>query len=299
MTDVPRAQIGFGSVRHARLRPAVHRFAYRSFFLRLPMRTLAARPLALRWLRHNRTGLFSVRDADHGDGGDPLAWIDALLSRAGVRDADGEIWLHTFPRVLGYVFNPVSFWLCHRADGALRAVVCEVNNTFGERHCYLLAHDDGRALRWGEELTATKVFHVSPFCALAGRYRFRFMHSGDPGATAAADGGRFIARIDHDGDDGPLLQTSIEGRLQPLTDAALLRALTGYPAFTFGVIARIHWQALRLWLKRVPFFRKPAPPAAPLTRSLPAADAAPLPSLRALPAEPRAASSTPAASLSA
>ncbi|MCU0951070.1 MAG: DUF1365 domain-containing protein [Burkholderiaceae bacterium] len=286
MTDRPRAQIGFGSVRHARVRPAAHRFAYRSYFLRLPMRTLAAQPLALRWLRHNRPALFSLRDADHGDGGAPLAWIESLLARAGVRDADGEIWLHTFPRVLGYVFNPVSFWLCHRADGALRAVVCEVNNTFGERHCYLLAHDDGRALHWGEELTATKAFHVSPFCDVAGRYRFRFMLSG-------AD--RFIARIDHDGDDGPLLQTSIEGRLQSLTDGALLRAFAGYPAFTFGVVARIHWHALRLWLKRVPFFRKPAPPAVSLTRSQ---SAAPAPS-RTPPATPDRASSPSVATLSA
>jgi DUF1365 family protein len=166
--------------------------------------------------------------------------------------------------VLGYVFNPVSFWLCHRADGALRAVVCEVNNTFGEKHCYLLAHGDGRPLRWGEELVASKAFHVSPFCRVAGRYRFRFMLAG---AADASQGDRFIARIDHDDADGPLLLTSIEGRLAPLTDALLVRAFFTYPAFTFGVMARIHWQALKLWLKRVPYFRKPAPPATVLTRS--------------------------------
>jgi hypothetical protein len=260
MTPLP--QIGFGSVRHARLRPATHRFAYRSFFLRLPLRALAKAPLALRWLGSNRAGLFSLHDADHGDGRAPLAWIESVLMRAGIDDADGEIWLHAFPRVLGYVFNPVSFWVCHRADGALRAVVCEVNNTFGEKHCYVLAHDDGRALRWGEELVASKAFHVSPFCAVSGRYRFRFMLADRPGADA-----RFIARIDHDDADGPLLLTSIEGRLEPLTDARLLRAFFAYPAFTLGVMARIHWQALKLWRKRVPFFRKPAPPAGALTRS--------------------------------
>lgn len=262
MTPLP--QIGFGSVRHARLRPAAHRFAYRSFFLRLPLRALARRPLALRWLTVNRSGLFSLRDADHGDGRPALAWIEATLAQAGIVDADGEIWLHTFPRVLGYVFNPVSFWLCHRADGALRAIVCEVNNTFGEKHCYLLAHADGRPLRWGEELGAAKAFHVSPFCRVAGRYRFRFMLAAP---RAGAEGARFIARIDHDDADGPLLLTSIEGRLAPLTDAALARAFFAYPAFTFGVMARIHWQALKLWLKRVPFFSKPAPPAVLLTRS--------------------------------
>jgi uncharacterized protein len=166
--------------------------------------------------------------------------------------------------VLGYVFNPVSFWLCHRADGALRAIVCEVNNTFGEKHCYLLAHPDGRPLRWGEELEARKAFHVSPFCRVAGRYRFRFMLVDRP---RPGQDGRFVARIDYDDADGALLQTSIEGRLAPLTDAQLVRAFFAYPAFTFGVMARIHWQALKLWLKRVPFFTKPAPPDALLTRS--------------------------------
>ncbi len=256
----PRPTIGLGSVRHARLRPASHRFAYRSYFLRLPMRTLTAGPWPLKLLARNRFGLFALHDADHGDGGAPLAWIDRLLAGAGITDVDGEIWLHTFPRVLGYVFNPVSFWFCERADGALRAVVCEVNNTFGERHCYLLAHADGRALGWGEELSAAKAFHVSPFCAIEGRYRFRFL-------LTDRDGGRFVARIDHDDRAGPLLQTSIEGRLQSLTDAQLARAFVAYPAFTLGVVARIHWQALRLWLKRVPFFHKPSPPAQAVTRS--------------------------------
>lgn len=265
---IPTAAIGFGSVRHARLRPAAHRFAYPSFFLRLPLRVLDGRPWSMRWLARNRFGLFAFNDADHGDGGAPLAWVDGVLARAGIADANGEVWLHTFPRVLGYVFNPVSFWFCHRADGALRAVVCEVNNTFGERHCYLLAHDDGRPLRWGEELTATKVFHVSPFCAVSGRYRFRFMLARGDDALSPAGLQRFVARIDHDDAQGPLLLTSIEGRLAPLTDRALLRAFFSYPGFTLGVIGRIHWQALRLWLKRVPFFRKPAPPVVPLTRSL-------------------------------
>ncbi len=260
MTLPATASIGVGHVRHTRLRPTRHAFAYRSFFLRLPLRTLATQRWPFRRLPRNRFGWLSFHDADHGDGRDPVVWIDALLKREGISDAAGEVWLHTLPRVFGYVFNPVSFWFCHRADGALRAVLCEVKNTFGERHCYLLAHDDGRPLAWGEELTARKVFHVSPFCRVEGRYRFRFMLARRP------EGDRFIGCIDYDGADGPLLQTSIEGRLAQLDDAELLRTRLAYPAFTLGVIFRIHWQALKLWRKRVPFFSKPEPPALDVTR---------------------------------
>ncbi len=255
------ATIGIGSVRHSRLRPTAHRFAYPSYFLRLPLRALAKRPWPYKRLARNGRGLFALNDADHGDGRPLLQWVDDLLAGARIKDADGEVWLHTFPRVLGYVFNPVSFWFAHRADGALRAVVCEVNNTFGDRHCYLLAHEDGRPLAWGETLTARKVFHVSPFCPIEGGYRFRFA------LAARGNSDRFVARIDYDDVRGPLLQTSIEGRLRPLTDRGLLRVFLSRPAFTFGVVARIHWQALKLWLKRVPFFHRPEPPAAGLTRS--------------------------------
>ena len=259
----PRPQIGFGSIRHSRQRPAQHRFAYRGYFLRVPLRAEASGGAGSRWLARNGRGVFALNDADHGDGRPLLAWARHTLARAGVHDAHGEIWLHTFPRVLGYLFNPVSFWFAHRADGCLRAVLAEVNNTFGERHVYVLAHGDGRPIAWGEELTAAKVFHVSPFCQVQGRYRFRFM------LADSADAQRFVGRIDYDDEQGALIATSIEGRLEPLTDAALRRAFFAHPVYTFGVVARIHWQALRLFAKRVPFFTKPAPPALDLTRSSP------------------------------
>ena len=129
--------IGFGQVRHARTRPRPHAFAYPTFFLLLPMRRLRAQ--AHPALARNRRAWLSFHDRDHGDGrDDSLQWIEELLHAQGIHDADGEIWLHTYPRMLGYVFKPVSFWYCHCADGTLRAVLAEVNNTFGERHCYLL-----------------------------------------------------------------------------------------------------------------------------------------------------------------
>ncbi len=259
-----------GVVHHQRLRPALHRFDYRVFFLLLPMRALARDPSLLRIAR-NRAGRMSFHDSDHGDGSaDCLGWLLGLLQQQGIADADGEIWLQTFPRVLGYVFNPVSFWYCHRADGTLRTIVAEVNNTFGERHCYLLESpppEPGVALpslTWGQELRATKVFHVSPFCQVQGSYRFRFLRTRRQ--EGEADVERIVARIDHDDAQGPLVLTSISGTLQPLTPAASRAALLSHPFMTLGVMARIHWQAFKLWRKRVPFLSKPAPPESRVTR---------------------------------
>jgi DUF1365 family protein len=244
--------IGTGVVRHRRLRPAAHAFEAATYFLLLPMRRLRAAPDDA--LVRNRFGWLAFHDRDHGDGrADALTWLDDLLAAEGVHDATGEVWLQTYPRVLGYVFKPVSFWYCHRADGSLAAVIAEVNNTFGERHCYLLA---GPELAFGRELSARKVFHVSPFCRTEGRYRFRFMRRAD----------RVLARIDHDDDEGPLLQTSVGGHLAPLTRRSARAAFFGMPLMTLGVIVRIHWHALRLWAKRVPFVTKPAPPGAFTTR---------------------------------
>ena len=253
-----QAMIGFGQVRHTRLRPARNVFAYSTYFLMLPMRSLQAAHAAPSALVRNRFALLSFYDRDHGDGRGPeqggaLAWLDGVLAQEGVHDANGEVWLHCYPRVLGFAFKPVSFWYCHRSDASLRAIVVEVNNTFGQRHCYLLD-----PAQWGAQLQANKVFHVSPFCAVEGGYRFRFMF--DAART------RTVARIDYDDAQGPLLQTSVSGTLEPITPQALRRAVLRYPLMTLAVVARIHWQALQLWRKRVPFFHKPAPPAQFVTR---------------------------------
>lgn len=258
MSPVPL--IGFGTVRHTRLRPVKHAFAYPSCFLMLPMRALRARPFAA--LRRNRWfALLSFHDRDHGDGrADSLAWLESLLQAEGIAGADGEVWLQTYPRLLNYAFKPVSFWYCHRTDGSLAAIVVEVNNTFGERHCYLLS---GPRLAYGAELQADKVFHVSPFCRVEGRYRFRFLRTS---ADASVHPNRTVVRIDHDDAQGPLLQTSVSGELQPLTPGSARRAFWGTSVTSFGLLARIHWQALRLWLRRVPFFSKPQAPEAFISR---------------------------------
>jgi uncharacterized protein len=250
------ARLYFGSVMHARLRPRRNRFVYRVFFLRVRVDRIDRLSRAL--FSVDRWNLFSFHRRDHGprDGSDLESWMRGLLAGEGLVAADGEIWLQAFPRMLGYVFNPVSFWLCHDSAGRLRAVLCEVNNTFGEHHNYLVAHSDARPIEPEDWLPARKVFHVSPFCRVEGSYRFRFDAAGE-----VCD-----MRIDHHDADGRLLATGLRGHATALTTPKLLRTLVLYPWMTFGVILRIHYQALRLWLKGVPFHTKPLPPIQETTR---------------------------------
>jgi DUF1365 family protein len=220
----------------------------------LPMRAMAK--FGSKVLAVNRFGAISFHDQDHGDGrgaaqGGALAWLDALLQSEGIDDANGEVWLHCYPRIFGFTFKPVSFWYCHDASDHLRAILVEVNNTFGERHCYLLDKP-----QWGVEQTTDKVFHVSPFCSVEGQYRFRFMRTAD----------RTVARIDHDDAIGALIQTSVSGYLLALSSRTQWQALLRYPLMTVMVVIRIHWQAFKLWRKKVTFFSKPTPPQDFVTR---------------------------------
>jgi DUF1365 family protein len=261
-------QLCFGHVGHRRLRPVANAFRYPAYYLRLPLRGMARQGSsgASRLFGRNRFNLLSFHDADHGDGSTPLVdWIDRLLRDEGIEDADGEIWLQTMPRVLGYVFNPVSFWFCQRADGRLRAVLCDVRNTFGERHFYLL--DDGACIDDGAELRARKVFHVSPFNSLAGEYRFRFVRALAL-RSGAASAEYTSASIDYHDDDSAiaLLQTAIDGVATPLSERSVAKAFFTYPLQTIGVMVRIHYQALRLFIKRAPFYPKPALPLQKVTR---------------------------------
>ena len=237
-----KPRIFLGNVMHRRLRPAVNAFVYPVFYIQLPVRhpELANCPI----FSVDRSNLLSFRTKDHGarDGSPLLPWIQAQLRQRGLPD-DGEITLQCFPRVFGYVFNPVSFWFCRNIEGALIAVLAEVNNTFGGRHSYLLHNADGSPLRDGQEICASKEFHVSPFNEIEGGYRFRF-HLDRPLP---------LARIDYDDAEGELLLTSISGKPRAWSTAALLGAFLKMPFLTAGVMFRIHWQALKLWLKGVPF----------------------------------------------
>ncbi len=243
--------ICFGAVMHRREVRADNLFTYRSAFVRVPLSQWHT--LSVPLLGMDRFNVFGLYRRDHGprDGGDLLLWIRDVLARQGLsRACDGEVVLHTMPRIFGYVFNPVSFWFCHDAAGSLRAVLAEVNNTFGERHNYLIHHDDLRPISRDDTLQARKVFHVSPFFPVQGSYRFRF----------GASNGHHSVDIDYYIGEQRQLRTRVSGQARMLDGAGLRRWLLRHPLMTFGVVLRIHWQALRLALRRVPFFRKPLPP---------------------------------------
>ena len=255
--NISTASVVGATVRHSRLRPRRNAFRYRVAYLCLDLDDLDG--AAGRRLRVDRGGAVAFHRADHGprDGSDLRDWLDRLLVDHGLAEAcDGRVTLMTLPRLLGYVFNPVSFWFCRDRAGRLRAVLCEVNNTFGETHCYLVHHDDLAPLEPQGWLQGRKVFHVSPFLPVEGGYRFRFR----------LDAERVHVDVNYHDADGLMLATSVGGSLAPLADRAVVRNFLANPTMTLGVMARIHWQALHLWLKRVRFHRKPAPPPELVTR---------------------------------
>ena len=250
-------------VAHRRLRPRAHAFHYRVAYLCLGLDGLER--AAGRWLKLDRPGLVAFHRADHGTrhvGGDLGQWLRGVLAEHGLAGVcDGTMELMTLPRMLGYVFNPVSFWFCHDRAGALRAVLAEVSNTFGERHLYLVAHPDRRAIAPTDWLQADKMFHVSPFLPVQGFYRFRFRLEAD----------RVRADIHyHDAPTGeeraPMLVTYVDGERHDLSSGPVLRALLRHPAMTLAVIGLIHYQAIKIWLKKARFYRKPDPPQQPLSR---------------------------------
>jgi len=238
---------------HARVRPRRNRFSYSATYLTVPLSDFARRSEGL--FAIDRANLFNLRSSDYGEGGEPARWISQVLKDCDVPQADGEVILLTMPRVFGYAFNPVNFWLCHDRNGSLRAVLAEVNNTFGERHSYLCAHSDRRTIAPFDVVAIQKAFHVSPFMPMDGDYSFRF----------SVEANRIAIQIDLADKDGLLLRTSIAGPIRPMTGAALLQKLFLNPTMPIKVIALIHYQALRLFLKRVRHFPKPAPPTTPVS----------------------------------
>jgi DUF1365 family protein len=247
-----------GTVVHTRLRPARHRLRYRMFSLLLDLDELPA--LGLRLLSHNRFNLFSFHDRDHGDGGRvPLrAQVEAHLRAAGYAPDGGAIRLLSVPRLLGYAFNPLSVYFCYRRDGSLMAILHEVNNTFGQRHSYLLPVDatrDGMVIHQ----RCAKQLYVSPFMDMALTYDFRIHPPGT----------RLAIAIETSDAAGPVLEAVFAGQRRPLTDAVLLRAFFAFPLLTLKIVAGIHWEALKLWRKGLRPIPRPLPPTTPITAVAP------------------------------
>ena len=231
-----------GAVYHRRLRPKVHAFRYRVFSLLIDLDELPALHRRLRLFSHNRWNLFSFLDRDHGIGNPAMlrAWIDERLAGIGIAIPGGRITLLCYPRILGYVFNPLTVYFCSRTDGGLAALIYEVNNTFGGRHAYVLPVEGqaGAAIRQ----RCSKAFFVSPFNNVSGSYTFQILPPGD----------RVSVHIDQADEGGALFRAGFSGRRTALSDLALLRLAFRYPLMTVKVIAAIHWEALRLLAKGVP-----------------------------------------------
>ncbi|MEO1456386.1 MAG: DUF1365 domain-containing protein [Pseudomonadota bacterium] len=245
----PEACLYVGHVMHMRLRPFAHRFRYAVFSLLLDIDRLEETAARLRLLAVDRFGLLAFHRRDHGprDGTDLRAWAEARLAEAG-RPRPGRIWLLSFPRLLGYAFNPLSVYFCEAAEGGrLESVIYEVKNTFGDQHAYVLPAEPGRdgAVRHGHD----KGFFVSPFLDMAQRYRF----------TIRAPEARLALRIRQASPEGEWLIATQSGTRRALTDRALFAAWATHPLMTLKVIVAIHWQALRLWLRGARFHRYRGP----------------------------------------
>ena len=245
-----RSHLLEGRVSHRRTRPFSYALDHAVWYAALDLGEIDALDRRLRLFARNRRGVAVFRDADHlpAHSRDVDADVRSHL-RAEGEDPDGwRVTLVTNLRVLGYVFNPASFYLCRDRRGGLRVVVIEVHNTFGERHLYTLRQRSGDV---GESFRASmaKGFFVSPFIGADGRYA---VHVRDE-----ADGLRLAINLRQD--DAPMLSTSLVLRRFPLTDRSLLRMLVRHPLVTHRTIGLIHWHALRLWLRGAPFFRHGAP----------------------------------------
>lgn len=237
-----------GTVAHRRLRPRRHYLRYRAFWLLLDIDDIDAVSARLRLLSKNRFNLFSIYDGDHGDGSSrPLRdRVNAELRAVGVDLSEGRIHLFSMPRVLGYVFNPLSIFFCYDRNGRLAALLHEVHNTVGERHIYalpVLGPDAGPVAQ-----RCPKNFYVSPFLPMEMSYAFR-VHP--PGEDV------HIAVLAHD-ERGPVLTATLSAKRRQLTDAALARIFLSIPLLTLKVCFAIHWHALLIWLKGVPIHSRPS-----------------------------------------
>ncbi len=247
--DSLNSALYFGRVMHHRVRPFRHRFTYRVFSLFADLDELDQIGQRLPGFSHNRWNILSLWDRDLGprDGSAPRPWIAEQLAAAGL-PSDGPVRVLCFPRVLGYVFNPITLWFCYDSDERLIAVLYEVSNTFGQHHAYLLPVEPG-----DERVhhAFDKHFYVSPFIEMSADYRIK----------VKAPDARYGLSILEGGEEGRLLYAGHTGERAELGWRSFLRAAFGYPLLTLKIMGGIHWEALWLWMKGAKFHRRPAKPA--------------------------------------
>ena len=235
------AALYFGNVMHARLKPVGHRFSYRVMSLLIDLDRLGEADQLSPLFGVNRPALYSFRETDHGkrDGSSLRNYVQRCAAERGIDLTGGRVLLLCYPRLLGFTFNPLSVYFCYRADGELALLIYEVRNTFGDIHPYVLPVRLGEISDAGIRQQQEKLFYVSPFVEMAMRYHFRISPPGECVKLRILETDR----------DGPLLSATFNGRRKALTTVALLRSFFALPLVTLKIVAAIHWEALRLWLK--------------------------------------------------
>lgn len=257
LTAQPALSLWTGQTVHVRYTPFERRFAYKLVLIDLDIDRLDEAAASSALFSVNAPGLFAFRTQDHGpkQAGAPLRpWAEAELAKAGVSLDGGVIRLVTFPRHLFYKFAPLSLWYGYGPDGALRGIIYEVNNTFGESHCYVAAVQDGR-----NRHSAPKSFHVSPFFDVTGTYRFTLRSPED----------KLGVVVESLKDGKSLHMANITARRRPASGANLFKLALTNPLSTLGVTIGIHWQALKIWLRGAGYRSKPNPPESTSTIALP------------------------------
>jgi DUF1365 family protein len=237
------AALYVGDVMHARLKQVGHRFSYRVMSLLIDLDRLEVADRQTPLFGVNRRALYSFHEADHGDrdGSSLRLYAQRCAAEHGIDLTGGRVLLLCYPRLFGYTFNPLSVYYCYRADGQPALLIYEVRNTFGDIHAYVLPVTYGDISPAGIRQTQDKRFYVSPFVEMAMRYHFRVMLPQD----------RVKLRILETNSEGPLLSATFNGQRRILTTRELLRSFFSLPLVTLKIIAAIHWEALRLWLKGV------------------------------------------------
>lgn len=257
MSMATGASLYLCDVMHARLRPHARRFQYRVFSILIDID--APETPGCRLFSVNKRNVLSFHERDHGarDGSRLRPWVEESLRRASIAETPARIALLCFPRLWGFVFNPLSVFYCYDVQGEIFAVVHEVNNTFGDSHVYA-----ARVPRAGSDVAAheaQKVFHVSPLMAMEGRYAFRLRPPGE----------RLSIGIQLHDAKGLLLAAAQTGRRRDLTTGEALRAVLRHPLMTLKVVAAIHFEALRTFLSGARYYPRPTPPEFPVSGALP------------------------------